>query len=353
MAEKGEEGSAGVAIGVLSAWVFIFASKFFYPTTLSLEIFFWLLPALFIAHATTSHGLLRTYQFTAGSVKTLVAFVVSIVLLVASLGGLYLTSQRFFAERAYASAVSGEITTENLDDKTESVAKAITIHPQAPRYFRSFAQLSLARINSIIVDITRRPGNRQATPDESQEVQNLTAQVIGALQAARKLDPENVSLLIDVAEGYRAMNAYIDGANDFAIQVYEKAAELEPVNPFIRTQLAQAYLVSANFFTNRQVRTGDTIDKAQVQLERAIELNPNYSNARYFLGLIYDRKGRRQDAIGQFERIAALNPNNQEVVIILANLRSGRPAFGDETPPVEGEEAEGVPTNSATTTPQR
>ncbi len=342
------DGEAGLAMGLFSAWVFILASKFFYPTTVSLEIFFWLLPALFMARVTASEGLLQTYQFKAGSMKTLVAFVLSIVLLVVGIGGLYLTVQRFVSERAYAAAVSGEVTADSLPDRLQNAARAIQTHGQAPRYYRTFSQLALARVNVIVGEIGQRQGQQQqATAEESQQVQNLTAQAITALQQARQLDPENVSLLIDVAESYRAMNAYVDGANDFAAQVYERAVELEPVNPFIRTQLAQTYLVQGGFFANQNVRSGEPLEKAQAQLERAVELNPNYSNARYFLGLIYDRQGNRQGAIEQFERVAALNPNNQEVQIILTNLRAGRqalapPAAGD-SPPLEGEEAEGVP----------
>ena len=74
---------------------------------------------------------------------------------------------------------------------------------------------------------------------------------------------------------------------------------------------------------------------ATIVLERAVAINTNYSNARYFLGLIYDRTGRRTEAIGEFEKIAALNPGNGEVQTILANLRAGRPALASIAPPPE------------------
>ena len=64
-------------------------------------------------------------------------------------------------------------------------------------------------------------------------------------------------------------------------------------------------------------------------------LNENYSNARYFLGLIYDQKGRKREAIEQFEKIKALNPDNQEIKNILVNLREGRAALGGIVPPAQ------------------
>ena len=69
------------------------------------------------------------------------------------------------------------------------------------------------------------------------------------------------------------------------------------------------------------------LDKAQSELERAVSLDENYSNARYFLGLIYDKKSEKNLAIEQFEKIKALNPDNAEVPKILANLRAGKAAL--------------------------
>lgn len=76
----------------------------------------------------------------------------------------------------------------------------------------------------------------------------------------------------------------------------------------------------------------NSFDQARAQFERAINLDQNYSNARYFLGLIYDKQGNKSGAIAQFEWIEKLNPDNQEVKTILANLRVGKAAI--ETAPV-------------------
>ena len=78
---------------------------------------------------------------------------------------------------------------------------------------------------------------------------------------------------------------------------------------------------------------GNDIDKSQIEFERAIALNSNYSNARYFLGLIYDRKGDKQKAIQQFQQIEGLNPDNQEVKHVLQNLHAGKPALDGIAPP--------------------
>ena len=45
------------------------------------------------------------------------------------------------------------------------------------------------------------------------------------------------------------------------------------------------------------------------------------------LGLVYDKKGEKEKAIKQFEKVLELNPKNQEVEQILENLKKGLSAL--------------------------
>jgi len=78
-------------------------------------------------------------------------------------------------------------------------------------------------------------------------------------------------------------------------------------------------------------------NKAKGEFIRAIVLDDNFSNARYFLGMLYDRENNKEDAIDQFDRIQKLNPDNEQIKQILANLKAGKPALGSKTlgPPKE------------------
>jgi len=79
-------------------------------------------------------------------------------------------------------------------------------------------------------------------------------------------------------------------------------------------------------------KKGD-IDKAETAFGQAVVLKDDYSNARYFLGLVYSKKNKKTEAIDQFEKVAKLNPNNQEVKTILENLTAGRDALASVVPP--------------------
>ena len=82
---------------------------------------------------------------------------------------------------------------------------------------------------------------------------------------------------------------------------------------------------------------------AALALERATALNPQFANAKYFLGLSYDKLKRYPEAIGQFEDLVKSNGDNDEVKRILSNLKSGRSAFADFAEPVSPENRERLP----------
>lgn len=72
--------------------------------------------------------------------------------------------------------------------------------------------------------------------------------------------------------------------------------------------------------------------KAQTEFERAISLDPDYANARYFLAIVYDQLGQKNKAIEQLETIEKQFPDNETVKQALANIKAGKPAIGEETP---------------------
>lgn len=106
-----------------------------------------------------------------------------------------------------------------------------------------------------------------------------------------------------------------------AIARTEQTFYLAPNDVGVLFQLGLLYYQDKNF------------ENSRLAFEKAVALNLNYSNARYFLGLIYERMGRISDAIDKFKRIENLNPDNQEVKRILSNLMAGIPALETISPP--------------------
>jgi tetratricopeptide (TPR) repeat protein len=123
------------------------------------------------------------------------------------------------------------------------------------------------------------------------------------------------------------------GASTWAINSYDSALKLDPNNPYLYFQEGSVYLVEALSSSDAD-KSGD-LAKAQTQLEKAVVLNPNYSDALYSLGLVYDALGQKDQAIAEFTKVQQLNPQNTDIPKILNNLNAGRSALQTATPPTE------------------
>lgn len=202
--------------------------------------------------------------------------------------------------RVYASVVPLQIQGA-YDNAKQSLDKAKAVAPHNPQIYLALAELETLNQNTTAA----KDYLNQALIEKN----NYTAAVYLLAQ-------------IQIAEGDLKS----------ALQSVEAATILAPDNPVVFFQLGLLRYNNRDF-------TG-----AVAAFQEAVRLNDAYSNARYFLGLAYYNLKQTNEAIIQFERIETLNPDNEEVKTILANLRGGKtPLSGiieDPEPPrapIEGE----------------
>jgi len=196
---------------------------------------------------------------------------------------------------------------------------------------------------------------------------------------ALKLEPKNPYIYTEIGKIYtKRVNLLLSSGNKDketqnkineylakALEQYDKAIEIKPDYSPAHYQTAIIFEAQgklkeaiAKMEINRQILPKDTgtsfqlallyykaqdFAKAKAEFIRAIIIDPNFANARYFLGLLYDREGNKEDAIDQFDRIAKLNPDNEQIKQILENLRAGKPALGippEQPAPIEQEPTE-------------
>ena len=105
------------------------------------------------------------------------------------------------------------------------------------------------------------------------------------------------------------------GKIDEAIAKLEDGKKMNPQDVGIVFQLGVFYYKAEKY------------DAARNEFEQAVKLADNYSNARYFLGLIYDKQGDKQKALEQFRKVADLNPDNADIKKIVSNLEAGKSAL--------------------------
>ncbi|MEK7106566.1 MAG: tetratricopeptide repeat protein [Patescibacteria group bacterium] len=77
--------------------------------------------------------------------------------------------------------------------------------------------------------------------------------------------------------------------------------------------------------------TRKSYDNAAVALERAVQLEKDYANALFTLGLTYYQLGRPKDAISAFDKVSALNPDDPALKKVIANVKAGKDPLNDQT----------------------
>lgn len=106
---------------------------------------------------------------------------------------------------------------------------------------------------------------------------------------------------IDVAEGN----------TDVAITTAQSLVTLEPNNPTRYYQLGTLYSAT------------EKPAQALAAFEQALVLNPGFANARYFKALAHVALGDDETALVELERVRQTNPDNQELLSVIAAVESG------------------------------
>lgn len=299
------------------------------------------------------------------------------LLLLACVVAAYAVVNRYLSEVAYAEGAQA-IGKGDLTGAEAAAGRAILFSP-SDRGYQLIATIGTARMNQIAADTTLAPAEAQ------QRFQAALSASIEAALTATKLGPANYQNWALLGNVYQTVVPLkIDGAYDNAKTAYAEAMKLNPSNPtlpFILAQLeiaqsnapaAEEYLMqaiglkrdytqaifllsqlqvsqgkarealeaaeaAAYFAPNDPVvlfqlgilrsGTGDT-QGAIVALAKAVEINPQYANARFFLAVAYATAKQNDQAIAQLEAVAALSAENAaSVAPDLASLRAGKNPF--------------------------
>lgn len=370
--------------GALYLWLM----AIFYTTSTVPFVLAFVMTGVFMA-TVLLHGGIRekTFSFTEEPSTRFVALLVTIVCVAGALAGFFFVGQKSLGTYFYGKALLAYNASLDLQAAEQNVRRSIAIDGE-DLYYRGLSQIALLNLNKVANQVTAD------TPAEQIRTlfQTLLGGAIQAAQAARDENPSDYQNWISLAQAYESVVPLkIAGAYDNAKSSYEEAIRRNPTSPSLRLALArlevqnqntkaakeyiaQALDLKSNYidaiFLLSQIEVSEgnvreaitSVESASVlapndatvflqlgflyyntkeyqkaiqALERAVGLESSYANARYFLGLSYDKVGRVADAITQFQRIEATNGDNQEVKFILSNLQAGRGALESVKPPLD------------------
>lgn len=121
-------------------------------------------------------------------------------------------------------------------------------------------------------------------------------EVISLLEP-HKGNPKNDSALFfnELGVSYRNKNKLEE-----SIQAYRRALSLDPENPVVMKNLADAFFLKKEY------------SQAVEMCQKALKSNPRFHQVRSTLGLAYYRLGKFPEALEEFEAVLKLNPQDEQ-----------------------------------------
>lgn len=239
-----------------------------------------LLGLLAVEHSTKSHN---------EKSKILPTILMLVVLALAG-AGFFFFSRDWRSDYLFNKAVNA-FNQNNGNLTYELQIKAITDAPYRTIYRIAYSQTNLALANSILA-------KKDLTDQERQNISVLIQQAIQEAKTAVTLSPKNVNVWENLANIYRSLINFAEGAENWTIAAYQQAIVLDPLNPSLRISFGQLYYSLKDW------------ENAQRQFEIATQVKPNMANSFYNLAAALKEQGKFSQAQTAMESVISLVPKD-------------------------------------------
>lgn len=356
---------------IVIAWIVMWVgmATSFYST--SLWVFWWLLLGMTVSGLSLlGHSVVKEKHWTLEETPQYkLAFSFSVIVVMAAVVMVGILGGRFyFADHVFNSALS----TNDYPVAEAKLQKSISLHASSDIYHTAMARAYLVQASKLA----------QASKPDVQAVTDLLARAVNEAKTATDISPNAVAIWEHLATMYDNAASLVPEAMDWSIKSLNRANELEPTNPVILWRLGNDYVLQKNFVkaieyyqksialkkdyvaayvsltgayesnkeTDKAIETyrnllplgannsdilfnfgrllynrGQKDDKANAEklwLE-AVRIQPNYSNALYSLGLLYETRGNRTLALEYYYKVKDLNPDNKDITAKIRSLVAG------------------------------
>ncbi len=317
----------------------------------------------------------KDFSFLSDPRNSFFSILILLVLMVSAISLTYIYIEKFASVAYFSNALKGDNTMKSLTKSEGLLLKAIALNKNDV-YYRSLSQVYLNEINLLINDTSI---SADTLKTELQQLLNVAQQ---SASLAVSQNPKQYLNYMNLGNIYTAL-VPLSVANSYesALAAYDKAIALAPNNPSLllakasleftnknnaeaRKYIKQALDLKTNYidaiFLLVQIETNEgNLSEAIKQAESAGNMAPNdptvffrlgllrynnsdytgaisafekavildnsYLNARYFLGLAYKKVGRTSDALVQFNILAKVLPDNQDVKDAISSINTPTP----------------------------
>lgn len=315
-----------------------------------------------------------TFSVLANRAFGIVLVGVVVLVILGAVGSLYATGKHYSALYAFNKTFATLTEEDTLETVQERIAAAYD-RSSNDIFARQIAQYRLAQINTLL-------GLENPTVEQQEGFQAAVADGVSAAQVAVEIDPTEPLNWQVLGQLYSALTfAGVEGSADRARDAYERARTYAPQNPtllLLQAQLASRtdnldrarelaeqsvamkrdYTEALLFLSQIDILNNDVVaaigrtesiisiepnnparyyqlgileiangnqPRATAAFERAVSLDGQYANARYYLALLYAEADQTDAAIDQLRVVAELNPDNADIRTMITRLENGEP----------------------------
>jgi len=305
-------------IGVISAFVALIVGMFLYPFNISLMF------VSFVMMALTALSLWgdrkKVFNVEERATTSLISSLGFIGGLILVLVGSYFGATLYISDLKYAQA----LTNKDMEKTVSLLNEALNWNSQDDRYYRVSSQAALAMLSA---ELNKKGDDAERTT----RIQNYLSSAINLAKRATEISPRESVNWSNLGDVYQNLMGFVDGVDKLAEDSYLKAAELRPGDSSFYNKIGSMYMAKSDL-SRRLASAGGanaskfqqdivpSLEKAEENFKKAIEISDSFGLAIYNLGAVYDRMNKVREAIFQLEKIAPYNSNQPTLAFELGLL---------------------------------
>jgi len=198
----------------------------------------------------------------------------------------------YLGGRAYAAEIYFKKSLDALKQNQgfqayEKQVRAYRLNPYRIDYRIAYSQTNLILANALA-------SQTDLTDQERTDITRLVQQAIREARIATMLNPTDAKNWENLAQIYRRLINFAQGADQWAMAAYQQAILTDPVNPRIRVNFGGLFYSLGNY------------EAAITHFQNAINLKPDYANAYYNLAAALKENEEIEKAVTAMEAVVNL-----------------------------------------------
>jgi tetratricopeptide (TPR) repeat protein len=258
------------------------------------------------------------------------------------------------------------VITQNADVAKNQLKQALRWNA-ADTTYQALASVDLYEANALAANATNTSDTALAD-----QISKLITEGVAYARTAELMNPSNPdNYLMEASIGEAATSLRMQNGYEGARVAYLNALQLEPRNPSTYLSLAKLdYAVGSTTQALTDINAalqvkpnytdalfeaglisyyGKDYQSAESAFTRTIQIDPNYANAYYLLGLTFIRLGNKAQAQNVFTALDKAYPNNQQITYVLDALKADRSPFVDSQSPARSPDEVNISNGASST----